>query len=594
MGIFSIQGQDAQTLAADIENQRAIYLFGKGTGADSDEADRQALYMLISQISISVKAKYEESSEWGLGTDAKSQIRSVVKTYSNATLQSTEQLVWGEEPEVTVFRYIERASLATIFAQRAEKIAEFTRLADSYVQDHKIGDALRNYYWALLLLNTHPEQKSLTYKNQSYSTYLPRQINDLLGSVQIKVLDNKVEQDFQTITLKFAHQNVPVQNISYTYWTGRKWTRPTDIHNAQGLLEFNLSSAKPLTEVKVRLEYKFKDIRIDKEVDEVRSSVSAPSFNRKAQRILSLSESKITKAESNLAAEQKEVESKTSNTDLETYQVETKDMSAYLDQMGQVLHWLKTGNFTALKNESTARGRGLVEKLLEYGKVRVLPYSKLTTLEVEGNVQVRSVPMQFSFKSNQRQFTEQVVFEFDEDKKLDNIAFGLNPSVEKEIMTNNSWSEDSRITLINFIEDYKTAYALKRLDYLESVFSDDALIIVGRLIERKDPEDHLKNHKIVKRTRYSKAQYIRNLGQSFQSKEYINLSFEDITFRRGGSSGDVFGVQIKQYYHSSNYGDQGYLFLMVDLENPAKPIIQVRTWQPEKGPDGKIYSLFDF
>ena len=37
--------------------------------------------------------------------------------------------------------------------------------------------------------------------------------------------------------------------------------------------------------------------------------------------------------------------------------------------------------------------------------------------------------------------------------------------------------------LISFLENYKTAYALKRLDYISSIFDDDALIITGRVLK---------------------------------------------------------------------------------------------------------------
>lgn len=47
-----------------------------------------------------------------------------------------------------------------------------------------------------------------------------------------------------------------------------------------------------------------------------------------------------------------------------------------------------------------------------------------------------------------------------------------------------SWEEDSRICLIRFLEDYQTAYALKRLDYIESIFSDDAWIITGTVLKK--------------------------------------------------------------------------------------------------------------
>ena len=52
--------------------------------------------------------------------------------------------------------------------------------------------------------------------------------------------------------------------------------------------------------------------------------------------------------------------------------------------------------------------------------------------------------------------------------------------------------------------------------------------------------------------------------------------------------------QIKQDYYSTNYGDQGYLFLMVDLNDPDKPIIKVRTWQPEKDPNFGLIDLSHF
>lgn len=61
---------------------------------------------------------------------------------------------------------------------------------------------------------------------------------------------------------------------------------------------------------------------------------------------------------------------------------------------------------------------------------------------------------------------------------------------EKDIIKKSEWPSDSRMTLINFLEDYQTAYALKRLDYLTKIYSDDVLIIVGHVVKRtKIPDD---------------------------------------------------------------------------------------------------------
>ncbi|HNS30407.1 MAG TPA: hypothetical protein PKL52_07735, partial [Tenuifilaceae bacterium] len=103
-----------------------------------------------------------------------------------------------------------------------------------------------------------------------------------------------------------------------------------------------------------------------------------------------------------------------------------------------------------------------------------------------------------------------------------------------------------------------------------------------------------RNNEIVRYNRYTKEQYIQNLRHSFASKEYINIRFEDNIIRKSGRGDEVYGIQIKQDYFSPNYGDTGYLFLMVDLNDADQPVIHVRTWQPEKNEDGSIYGLGDF
>jgi hypothetical protein len=145
------------------------------------------------------------------------------------------------------------------------------------------------------------------------------------------------------------------------------------------------------------------------------------------------------------------------------------------------------------------------------------------------------------------------------------------------------------MALISFLENYKTAFALNRLDYISSIFSDDALIITGRVVKRVDIENSmLGNNEYVIYNRQSKDEYISNLTRSFASKEYINLKFSNISITKmmRGSNPNIYSIQIKQDYYSSNYGDTGYLFLLVDMNDYEKPIIHLRTWQPK--PDKNI------
>ena len=71
------------------------------------------------------------------------------------------------------------------------------------------------------------------------------------------------------------------------------------------------------------------------------------------------------------------------------------------------------------------------------------------------------------------------------------------------------------------------------------------------------------------------------------SKEFINIKFANNRIRRTKVDG-VYALQIKQDYYSSNYGDSGYLFLLVDIRNAKEPIIHVRAWQEQPDPEWGI------
>ena len=150
--------------------------------------------------------------------------------------------------------------------------------------------------------------------------------------------------------------------------------------------------------------------------------------------------------------------------------------------------------------------------------------------------------------------------------------------------------------LMNFLEDYKTAFALKDIQYLESVFDDNAVIVIGKEIRRLNNKDNgvQLNEKTYKYATYTKEQYLKNLRYSFRSQEFINIRFANNDVIKLGNGGEIYGIQIKQDYYSSSYGDTGYLFLMVDLNDPEKPIIKVRTWQPERDPNFGLIGPYNF
>ena len=75
----------------------------------------------------------------------------------------------------------------------------------------------------------------------------------------------------------------------------------------------------------------------------------------------------------------------------------------------------------------------------------------------------------------------------------------------------------------------------------------------------------------------------------FMSREYVNIKFANNEIRKMGKGGEVYSIQIKQDFFSSSYGDSGYLFILVDLNNPNEPTIRVRAWQEDLDPDWGKY-----
>jgi hypothetical protein len=267
----------------------------------------------------------------------------------------------------------------------------------------------------------------------------------------------------------------------------------------------------------------------------------------------------------------------------------------YESSITSIANAIRTKNYESVESLFTSGGFEIYKNLLLYGQARLIGEPDIKFMQLYDGVMCRSLPMSFHFKNNNRNFIEDVILHFDQNKKVSNITFGLAKVAVDDIIGNESWDDKSKLILINFLENYKTAYALKRIDYIESIFADDALIIVGSVLKTRTSGDnpYLNNH-VIRYNRYSKEQFIQHLRHSFASKEYINIRFEDNIISKSGKGGEVYGIQIKQDYFSSNYGDSGYLFLMVNINNPNEPIIHVRTWQPEKNPDGSIYGLGSF
>ncbi|WP_366519850.1 LPP20 family lipoprotein [uncultured Bacteroides sp.] len=574
------------------------YIWGTGNAATLKKADNEALAALISQISTNVSSKFEQLTEGGMSGDQATvdeTFKSVINTYSRATLNNTRRIVIQNEPEAVVMRYIKVAEIQRIFDGRKTKILDFAQEAIRAEKKAQVADALRYYYWALVLLQSYPDGNFLTMKDEEgkdllLTTWIPKQMNDIFSNLKVSMESTHLDGDLKTINLKVLYKGQPARNYDYTYFDGRDWSNIFSAKDGTGIVELPvLANARNL---QLRTEYMFEgEANIDNELSEVMGTVN-PIAMRNCALKLEGEEPKPDEEKTEEALMAESDSATTTNSGM--HYLSTMESAAYDDTMKKVEKAIRTRNFTDIQSLCTESGYDMFNRLIKYGQGKIINEPEFRFLECNGEVTCRSLPMSFKF-SNQRTFVEDVVFTLNKEGKIDCLSFGLNKPAVDDIMNQTSWNDTVRNVLINFLESYKTAYALKRYDYINSIFSDDALIITGSVLKHTaSNEGQVMSKQAVKYTRQTKSEYMKKLQHIFRSSEFINLRFADNQVRKSGVGGEIYGIQIKQDYFSSSYGDTGYLFLMVDLNNPKEPVIHVRTWQPEKDPNFGLIDLSHF
>ena len=173
----------------------------------------------------------------------------------------------------------------------------------------------------------------------------------------------------------------------------------------------------------------------------------------------------------------------------------------------------------------------------------------------------------------------------------------------QKVINRNLAEQDAnyRELILNYVEHLRTSYTTKDIDFLEQLFSEKALIIVGSVIRQAStPEsNYLTPAQVVYNVR-TKREYLTRLKQVFATNRSIDLHFSDFRIMRHPTREGFYGVSLRQGYKSDLYSDDGYLFLLWDFTDPYAPQIQVRTWQPAwidndtPLPVDEVYDLSNF
>lgn len=587
-GIIITMALTVTAQGVDGIKRNSSYLYGEGGGVTLQAAKEAALADLIQKISVTVHSdftskEHELNQDGNVTSDAEYQ--SIIRSYSTATLTNVKTIVLKPEPDASVFLYIAKSEIDRIFESRVAKAKEFVGNADEALKNGQVDDALRYYYWSYCLVKSlrYPNEAKIFVDGQERSllAWLPTRIDDVMGKV--KVQSRRTADNTYEITATYDGR--PVRSMDYTYFDGVDNSPVYSILDGKGLVELRPGMA--MDAVQLKLEYEFRGLsRNDSEVEAVVGAMK-PAVYRRAYHRVAL-DGAASPAESTSTDVNGSMQSPLALTDMGTLGTAV---------MKPVMQALRSGSIEQCRQKFTADGWEEFSKLMGYGKVTLMDDIHLDYFADGDCVVCRGLPVSCRFNRG-RVFNEKLSFYIDSNsKQITHVAMGLGREAMNDVVLGHlDWSEKSRTRIVGFLEDYRTAYATKNLEYLDKVFDDNAVIVLGKRLQvapQLNKEGYMNNHR-VQFTQLTKREFLRNLRRQFQSKDYINLHFSQNRIYQLQKGVERYGIEIKQDYYSSNYGDTGYLTLIFDLTNPDQPVIHVRTWQEQPDPNFGVVSPADF
>ncbi|MDD4431350.1 MAG: hypothetical protein PHF61_08125, partial [Bacteroidales bacterium] len=476
---------------------------------------------------------------------------------------------------------VDRKEIERSYAARQEKILDFLQQGQEQEAKLQINLALKYYYWGLALLRSHPHGATISFEDlagnsQKAFIWLPRKLEEILANIDVRI--EGIDPGQMIVNLQFIYHGQLLPNkLDYFYWNGFRNTRLYEAKDGRGTANFDDMLPSKDFPLYIEVAYTREAENYDSELNMVMNALGEMSFKSKNKTVsMEIPELAVPEPVQSFELKPESI--------VDKHAVLISDKDSMLSLMSRLEEALLSGKPEETRDCFTPEGYEMFQTMLSYGKVSLVRKPEYRFLKDNKQTLCKSMPVQFRFTTaNNKDFVEDLCFRFTPELKISSVAFTLTRQTENDILTDDkNWNESSKLLLINFLENYQTAYALKRYDYLESIFSDSALIIVGTELKKttvsKDMENFVKDNILYEQK--SKTEFMESLQRSFKSKNYINLRFEDINMMKK-SGQEIYGVQLKQNYYSNNYNDVGYLTLLVDLSGEL-PVIHVRVWNKSK------------
>ncbi len=249
------------------------YIFGEGTGATEEEADRYALNDLVSKINVTVTGEFRQVEKQSVGTDgSRSSIErnSSVRTYSNANIQNSHRMVLEKKNDfVRVGRWISRSEKERIYEDRIDRARQYEAEAIKAKDAGRLGDALRCHWWAYALLRSVPQPTEVKDSDgNSLAVSIPEDMKRLLD-----VNITGQVRDGQRVSLYFTRNDGKgfVSGLDFSYFDGNRWVREGPVKGVG--ITIKMAKGALCEHIQLKIEYEYRDEILDAELYELVSKL---------------------------------------------------------------------------------------------------------------------------------------------------------------------------------------------------------------------------------------------------------------------------------------------------------------------------------
>ncbi len=567
------------------------YYYGESYSEIYQEARDEALKKLTEQIVVMVRSSFvNKLKETNFNVDES--VESILQTHSLATLKNLLEIKEPCTNGLRVFLYIKKSDVAKVFEERKKLLNDIYTEAKILEEEGNIGNALKWYYFCTILMNSLPDER-VVWNGINFSTEIPHRINSILPAIKFNLQnDVKLSEKERRIKLSVRYKNKPVSFIQFTFWDGINQVR-VEGKDGYATLEL-LGASTKFRKLDINIEYIFYSCREEfKAVAELWKVVKRCKF--------------VNKRTIQLEKEPDIFEPEIIGEYFNIVLYNDNDSCFYADNIKNeavnFLNLLQSSDEDELKNHYASDQfiRDKILRIIKYNHPKPIDFTNTVNINktYEG-WEMRRIPVLTNYPSIHKQTTEYLVLDFNEQGKLVDISFSIMDNLYKEFVEDAKFGKEwgNRSVIIKFIEKYRSAFLNRNVNTLEAIFSDDAVIIVGRVFKKtKKLKDYKYNsfgdQPDANYIRLKKEEYLRRQKAVFDSQQDIYLGFSTFRIDKKNNVEGIYGVSMRQNYNSTVYSDEGYLFLLIDF-NEEQPKIYVRCWQPQEWSNSDLIKMANF